>query len=267
VVHWLTAAPPGLYGEPMPVTFAVDCGGGGLKAAVVDDGGALVSDPVRVPTPYPLPPQRLGAVLQELAAASPPFARATVGVPGMVRHGVVLWTPHYVTAEGPATDVVDELVNAWSGFDLATAVREWLGVPVIVLNDAELHAAGVVQGDGLELVLTLGTGVGCGWTDHGRLAPHLELSAARIAEGRTADDHVGELARQRVGDDAWALRVAQLLEWAFPVFGWDHLYLGGGNAARLTRAQLPDHGRGLDLIPNQAALAGGSRAWELGFGS
>jgi polyphosphate glucokinase len=248
------------------VTFAVDCGGGGLKAAVVDDTGVLISEPVRMSTPYPLPPQRLGAALQELASAFPPFDRATVGVPGMVRHGVVLWTPHYVTADGPATDVVDELVTAWSGFDVTAAAREWLQVPVIVLNDAEVHAAGVVRGDGLELVLTLGTGVGCGWTDHGRLAPHLELSAARIADGQTADGYVGELARQRVGDHAWRRRVVELVEWAFPVVGWDHLYLGGGNAARLTREQLPDHGRGLDLIPNQAALVGGARAWELGFG-
>jgi polyphosphate glucokinase len=247
------------------VTLAVDCGGGGLKAATVDEAGRLLGEPIRVPTPYPLPPQRLGAALQELAGRLGPFDRATVGVPGMVRHGVVRSTPHYVTAEGPATEVVDELVIAWSGFDVADAARTWLGVPVIVLNDAEVHAAGVIQGEGLELVLTLGTGVGCGWTDRGRLGAHLELSAARIVDGRTADDHVGELARQRVGDDAWTRRVAELLDWALPVFDWDHLYLGGGNAARLTRAQLRDHGRPLDLIPNQAGLVGGARAWELGF--
>jgi polyphosphate glucokinase len=128
-----------------------------------------------------------------------------------------------------------------------------------------VHAAGVIQGEGLELVLTLGTGVGCGWTDRGRLAPHLELSAARIAVEATADDYVGELARQRIGDDAWRTRVAELLDWAFPVFGWDHLYLGGGNAARLTPADLPGHGRPLELIANQAALVGGARAWDLGF--
>jgi polyphosphate glucokinase len=252
------------------VTFAVDCGGGGLKAALVDDDGRLLGQPVRIPTPYPLPPQRLGAALQELARGFGRFDRATIGLPGMVRHGVVLSTPHYVTADGPATTVVAELVTAWTGFDAAAAVRDWLGVPVIVLNDAEVHAAGVVRGEGLELVLTLGTGVGCGWTDRGRLGPHLELSAARIVaggggEGQTADDYVGELARRQVGDDAWRPRVAELLEWAFPVFGWDHLYLGGGNAARLTRGQLPDHGRPLELIANEAALIGGARAWELGF--
>ena len=37
-------------------TLAIDIGGTGLKAAVVDSTGKLVVDRVRVPTPYPLTP-------------------------------------------------------------------------------------------------------------------------------------------------------------------------------------------------------------------
>ena len=43
----------------MEATLAVDCGGGGLKASVLDRDGTMRAPAVRRPTPYPLPPQRL----------------------------------------------------------------------------------------------------------------------------------------------------------------------------------------------------------------
>ncbi len=56
-----TADPPGgSNGNVVPVTttstLSVDCGGGGIKASVLDAEGAIVSRAVRTPTPYPLPP-------------------------------------------------------------------------------------------------------------------------------------------------------------------------------------------------------------------
>ena len=42
-----------------PTTLAVDCGGGGIKASVLDATGTLHAQPVRAATPYPLPPERL----------------------------------------------------------------------------------------------------------------------------------------------------------------------------------------------------------------
>ena len=45
------AAPP-----RHPFTLAVDIGGTGLKASVLDAGGAMVADRVKIPTSYPLPP-------------------------------------------------------------------------------------------------------------------------------------------------------------------------------------------------------------------
>ncbi len=49
--------PQAAKGEPRhPYTLAVDIGGTGLKASVLDADGAMVADRVRVPTTYPLPP-------------------------------------------------------------------------------------------------------------------------------------------------------------------------------------------------------------------
>jgi len=137
--------------------------------------------------------------LAELAADLPPAARATVGVPGMIRHGVVITTPHYVTEAGPRSKPVAELVEQWTGFDARAAISERLGMPTLVLNDAEVHGAGVVTGAGLELVITLGTGLGCALFDGGRLAPHLELSQAPVRWGLSYDTYVGDKERKRLG--------------------------------------------------------------------
>ena len=39
-----------------PQTLAIDIGGTGLKASVLDDSGKMVRKHVRVPTPYPCTP-------------------------------------------------------------------------------------------------------------------------------------------------------------------------------------------------------------------
>ena len=245
------------------LTLAVDCGGGGIKGSVLDPAGTLHVPAVRVPTPYPLPPSRLVSVIADLAAGLPGTVRATVGMPGMIRHGVVIATPHYVTRAGPRTRVEPALVAAWAGFDMAAALSEALGLPTLVLNDAEVHGAGVISGTGLELVLTLGTGLGSALFDGGALAPHLELSHAPLRWNVTYDDHLGEHERRRLGDGAWSRRVRTAVEDLEPVFRWDRLYLGGGNARRIRPTALAALGDDVVVVPNSAGIVGGVRAWTL----
>ncbi|WP_136519193.1 MULTISPECIES: ROK family protein [Cellulomonas] len=246
-----------------PWTLAVDCGGGGIKASVLDSAGTLHVPPVRVPTPYPLPPERLADTIAAIAADLPPAGRATVGVPGMIRHGVVVATPHYVTRAGPRTAVLPELVAAWHGCDVRALLEARLGVPTLVLNDAEVHGAGVVSGTGLELVLTLGTGLGSALFDGGRLAPHLELSHAPVRWGTTYDAYIGQPERARLGDALWSRRVRRVVEGFRPVFHWDRLYLGGGNSRAITATTLERLGDDVVVVPNQAGIVGGVRAWAL----
>ncbi|GIG39009.1 ROK family protein [Cellulomonas phragmiteti] len=246
-----------------PYTLAVDCGGSGIKASVLDAAGTLHAPPVRVPTPYPLPPHRLADTIAEVAAGLPAAQRATVGVPGMIRHGVVVATPHYVTRAGPRTAVLPELRAAWAGCDVQALLRDRLGVPTLVLNDAEVHGAGVVSGTGLELVLTLGTGLGSALFDGGRPAPHLELSHAPVRWGTTYDAYVGEHERARLGDALWSRRVRKVVEGFRPVFHWDRLYLGGGNSRRVSATTLERLGDDVVVVPNQAGIVGGVRAWAL----
>ena len=246
-----------------PLTLAIDCGGGGIEASVLDDAGTMRAPAVRTATPYPLSPARLIATITDLAGQLPGAARATVGMPGMIRRGVVITTPHYVCRAGPRTRVVPELVAAWSGFDMRAAVEQALGIDALVLNDAEVHACGVVTGSGLEMVLTLGTGLGNAVFDGGRLAPHAELSHCPVKWGLTYDDYIGEHERLRLGDAHWSRRARLVVESLQPVFHWDRLYIGGGNARRITAANVARLGPATIVIPNAAGISGGVRAWQL----
>ncbi|TNU73862.1 ROK family protein [Miniimonas arenae] len=247
----------------MDATLAIDCGGGGIKASVLDSAGTLRAPAVRTPTPYPLPPDRLIGVIVDLAAQLPHADRVTVGMPGMIRHGVVVRTPHYVTRSGPRTRVLPELVEAWSGFDIQAHLADTLERPTLVLNDAEVHGAGVIAGAGLELVITLGTGLGSALFDGGRLAPHLELSHAPVRWGLTYDGYIGEHERLRLGDAHWSRRVRTVVEALEPVVLWDRLYIGGGNGRRITATTLARLGDDIVVVPNSAGIVGGVRAWSL----
>lgn len=244
-------------------TLAIDCGGGGIKGSVLDEAGTMRAHPIRVPTPYPLPTSLFVQTLVELAGQLPAAERATVGLPGMIRHGVVITTPHYVTRSGPRTKVLPELVEQWEGFDAKAALTSALGMPTKVLNDAEIHGAGVVAGQGLELVLTLGTGLGCALFDGGHLAPHLELSQAPVRWGLSYDTYIGEHERRRLGDALWSRRVSRMVEGLRPVFLWDRLYMGGGNSRHITASSLARMGDDVVIVPNSAALVGGARVWQL----
>jgi len=244
-------------------TLAIDCGGGGIKGSVLDAGGTMRTQPRRIPTPYPLSPELFVQTLVGMGAGFPAPDRVTVGMPGMIRHGVVVSTPHYVTRSGPRTRVDPELVAAWSGFDARTALTAAFGVPALVLNDAEVHGAGVVAGAGLELVLTLGTGLGCALFDGGTLAPHLELSRAPAKWGQSYDTYIGEPERGRLGDALWSRRVRGVVDALRPVFLWDRLYLGGGNSRRIRPEQLARMGEDVVVVPNTAGIVGGVRAWTL----
>ena len=246
-----------------PRTLAIDCGGSGIKASVLDAAGTMHAPAIRVPTPYPLPPDRLVATVVEIAARLPTADRVTVGMPGMIRHGVVVATPHYVMRSGPHTRSDPELVDAWAGFDMQAAVAVALGIPALVLNDAEVHGAGVISGTGTELVLTLGTGLGSALFDGGALAPHLELSHAPVRRGTSYDSFIGQSERARLGDALWSRRVRRVIEGLRPVFWWDRVYLGGGNARRVTPQVLERLGDDVVVVPNQAGIVGGVRAWSL----
>ncbi len=151
---------------------------------------------MRIPTPYPLSPQKLVTVLEDLIKPLPPFDRVSVGFPGMVRDGRILSAPHFVSPDGPRGAPVPKLVNAWARFDLESELARVTGKPTKVANDADLQGAAVVTGKGFEAVLTLGTGVGTAFFLDGRLLPHFEFSHTPFRKGRTYNEELGDAARR-----------------------------------------------------------------------
>ena len=223
----------------------------------------MLAPPKRTPTPYPLPPQLLVDIVVELASALPSATRVTMGMPGMIRHGVVIATPHYITKEGPRSRTLPSLVEQWDHFDMGRAIGAALGLPTKVLNDAEVAGAGVVTGTGLEMIITLGTGLGNAVFDGGNLAPHVEISQGPVRWGMTYDDYVGEHERLRLGDAHWSRRIRRVVEGLRPMYMWDRLYIGGGNSKRITPGQLARMGSDVVIVPNDAGIIGGVRSWEL----
>ncbi|MDQ1367660.1 MAG: polyphosphate glucokinase [Acidimicrobiaceae bacterium] len=241
-----------------PDTLAIDVGGTGVKASVLDPVGQMEHERVRVETPYPLSPQILIATIDDLVRSLPPFDRISLGFPGMVRAGKILTAPHFLSSEGADGKADPELVKAWNGFDLQGALVTAYGKPAKVANDADLQGAAVMSGEGLELVVTLGTGVGTGLFYQGRLCPHLELAQHPFRGTKTYNEVLGDAARKKAGSKKWNKRVRQMIAILHTLFYWDHLYLGGGNAAKVT-GDLP---AGVSVIDNTAGILGGIRLWD-----
>ncbi len=238
-------------------TLAIDIGGTGLKASVLDELGHMEHDRVRVPTPYPLSPQKLVTVLVDLIKPLPAFDRVSAGFPGMVRGGVVLSAPHFVSPDGPGGRPVPKLMTAWAAFDLESELARAIGRPTKVANDADVQGAAVVAGKGLELVLTLGTGVGTSFFLDGRLLPHFEFSHTPFRKG-TYNEQLGEAARRTVGTKKWQKRVVDAVETFRALTFFDWCYIGGGNAERIA-LDLPEN---VTLVSNDAGILGGIKLWE-----
>ena len=225
-------------------TLAIDIGGTGLKALVLDAGGQALTDRVRVATPRPSTPEALLPAIGKLVEPLGAFDRISIGFPGVVVDGVTLTAPN--------------LHKRWRGFDLAKAVTEQLGRPVRVLNDAGVQGYGVISGHGVEMVLTLGTGLGCAVYLDGNYVPNLELAHHPFGNGKTYEEFVGAKALARIGKKKWNLRVQKVIAQVVPVWNPRHLYLGGGNAKHLT-IELPAN---ITITPNVAGLLGGIVLWH-----
>src|SRR5215469_2897548 len=225
--------------------LAIDVGGTGLKAAVMDTRGRFLSERLKVKTPHHCKPAKLVAMLAELVSPLKGYDHVSIGFPGYVREGKVFTAPNLGT-------------KAWAGFRLAQAIHEKLGKPTRLNNDADVQGLAVISGEGLELVCTLGTGFGTAWFREGELLPHMELAHMPIHHKSDFDGYIGEAERKKIGNKAWNKRVKELIPILATVMNYDHLYLGGGNSQRI-RFKLP---RNVTLVSNDAGLEGGAFVWH-----
>ncbi len=225
--------------------LSVDVGGTEIKGAVLDAHGKMISRYLRSKTPSPFSPEVFEKKLKELAEALPVFNRISVGFPGVVRGGKILTAPHFGN-------------EIWAGYAVENSLRKIFGRPARILNDADMHGSAVIEGKGLELVVTLGTGVGTAFFQDGRLMPRLELAHHPIAHGKTYNQYLGDRVLKKIGRQRWNFRVLRALEILRTLINYDKIYIGGGNAAKID-FKLE---RNMKVVSNRAGTLGGIALWR-----
>lgn len=236
--HSQTPSPPPLAAPHKPIrTLVVDIGGTGIKAMVLNEIGEPIKERQRVPTPRSGKPEEVIAAIRTLAQEVGPFHRISVGFPGIVRSGVV----------GEAVN----LGGQWKDFNLTKALEAKFKKPVRAANDADVQGFGAISGKGVELVLTLGTGVGSSLFVDGRLVPNVEVGREKLSEEEL----------RRVGKKRWNRRLVKLVGKLEAMFHYDRLYIGGGNAEMVNIGLLPGN---VTIVSNLNGLLGGIALWNDG---
>ncbi|MCC0179786.1 ROK family protein [Waterburya agarophytonicola K14] len=223
-------------------TLAVDIGGSGIKAMVLDTEGNPLSDRERLKTPHPAKPEEVIDTILTLAK-SQEFDRASVGFPGVVQNGLI--------------KTAVNLDKDWLNYDLATSLTQLLSKPVKVANDADIQGFGAISGRGVELVITLGTGFGSALFINGKLVPNLEMGHHPFRKGETYEEQLGRAAMDKEGKKKWNTRLEKAIACLDHLFNYDVIYIGGGETKNI-KFDLPNNAK---VIPNVSGLLGGIRLW------
>lgn len=224
-------------------TLVIDIGGSKVKMIVLGADGLSLTERTREETPQPATPAAVLKLIDALVQPQGHFDRISVGFPGVVRNGVV--------------KTAANLDKSFSGFDLKAALEARFKKPVRVENDADVQGYGIVEGKGIEVVLTLGTGLGSSLF-HDGACTHLELAHHPFRKNQTYEEQLGNRALEKVGEVRWNKRVRKMIESVERLFNYDVLYIGGGNS-KLVIGKLPPN---VHLANNEAGLTGGIYLWQ-----
>ena len=237
--------------------LAVDIGATKIKFCHCDRHGELLEVPRRRATPYPCTPERLIALLNERISKSR-GSRVGVGFPGKFADGHVIRPGNLARPGGVTTEVDPALDRRWRNFALQDALRTATGRDVRVVNDATLAALGCCEGHGVELVLTLGTGLGLALEVEGTLQAVRDVGAEPFAEGRTYDQALGERSRSE-NPERWHTLLERAIREFTQEFGATTVHLAGGNARRVTPDLFTTLASPLVINGNEAPLQGAAK--------
>ncbi|MGA7343752.1 MAG: ROK family protein [Terracidiphilus sp.] len=226
-----------------PVTLAIDIGGSGLKAMLLDPAGKPLSERQRVETPAVPTPKAVLAALDGMVKLLPKFDRVSAGFPGVTKKGI--------------TYTAVNLHPDWMNFHLQEELEKRWKKPARVANDASVQGYGAVKGDGVELILTLGTGMGSALFTDGKLCPGLELGHHPWRK-KTYEDYLGRRGLDKHGKKEWNKLLQEAVAQTEKLFNWDHCYLGGGNTKKIEFA-MP---KNVEIVSNEAGLLGGVALWR-----
>lgn len=229
---------------PAPVTLTIDVGGSGIKGRAFRGPDTPVTERLRIKTPRPAESPAVINVIGKLLDKQRPYDRVSVGFPGVVVDGVVKTAPN--------------LDGNWKGVRLAKKLEKMAGVPVRIINDADMQGFGAIEGKGVEMVLTLGTGMGSALYVDGRSIPNLEFGHHPFERGFTYEERLGQAALDKIGKAKWNRRVSRAVVLLRRIFNFRKLYIGGGNARQLKLELPPD----VLIVKNAIAFVGGVKLWD-----
>jgi polyphosphate glucokinase len=224
--------------------LSIDIGGSSVKACMLNAEGQVLSEYTKLPTPEDSTPEAVLEVIKMLASTMGDFDAISVGFPGYVKFGIVETAPNLAK-------------KRWKHIPFAQEISNTFRKPVRLVNDADQQGLGVVDGEGFEIVITLGTGMGTALLYDGQLLPHLELAHFPVTKDKDYDDYVGDRAFNKIGKKDWNERVQRVIETYKTVFNYDRLYIGGGNAKEI-EFELDDNIR---LVNNREGIKGGAKLW------
>jgi len=237
--------------------LAVDIGATNVKFCHVDEQGELLEGVRRRPTPYPCSPERLIETLDERIEGSE-CERVGIGFPGEFSNGRVIRPGNLSRPGGVTTEVDPDLEAQWQGFDLQEALRKVTGRDVRIVNDATLAALGCIEGHGVELILTLGTGLGIALSIDGTLRTIRDVGAEVFVRGRTYDQTIGEHSRS-LDEDHWGELLVMAVDGFVREFGATIVHLAGGNARRVTPTLFAEVPYRVVINGNQASIKGAAK--------
>jgi len=225
--------------------LAIDIGGTSIKATVLNMAGEMQVEYQKAPTPEESTPAKVISSIKKLISNFPSFDKISIGFPGYVRNGIVYTAPNLGTA-------------TWKNCPLAKLIEEELNKPVRLLNDADLQGYGVISGEGLEMVITLGTGFGTALFLDGVVLPHLELAHLPVRKGIDYDAFIGDAALIEDGVEKWNLKLQEVLKTFKTVINYDKLYLSGGNSKKIN-FKLDNN---IKVVRNRDGIKGGAFLWK-----
>ena len=225
--------------------LSIDIGGSRIKATILDPDGNMLMDFQKIATPVTPDPGNVIQAILELTQSFQEYHRVSVGFPGYTRQGVIYTAPNLGTPK-------------WKGILFSTLLSDVLNKPVRVLNDADMQGLGIASGNGLEMVVTLGTGFGTALFLEGNLLPHLEIAHHPFSKDRTYDEYIGDRALLEVGLEKWNKRVKKVIDVLKTVFNYDHLYIGGGNSKKISF----DTDDTITKVSNLDGIRGGAKVWQ-----
>ena len=226
--------------------LCIDVGGTGLKAAVISPRGTYLVKRVRVKTPKRRKPREIVKALADLAAPLGAFDHVTIGFPGMVKNGRVVSAPHFGTKD-------------WKGFDLAGGHVQEVESRSSCSTMPMSRGLAVIEGKGLELVCTLGTGFGTAWFRDGELMPHMDLAHLAVHKKDDFDVYVGDKTRRKIGNAPLEQAGQETDRACWRLSSTMTSFIWAAATRRCVKFKLP---RNVTIVSNDAGMEGGAFAWH-----